>query len=210
MAYKTMSEYWRNKIATSADMARRVTATIKKESDGYYVYSESGKNLGGPYKTKEEAEKRLRQVEYFKHKKAWKKDEKNYIAETMMEKKMATRADLEQKYGDATKAIAEKAIGIAQSVRRMYGGVHAIVIKPHTDQINIKARQLYNETHTQIWTTNDVLRITPDKMKIRAEIENLQRDIRKINNDIPVGMARVVANQLLDSLRRLRQAIDNL
>jgi len=27
-----------------------------------------GKNLGGPYKTKKEAEKRLRQVEFFKHK----------------------------------------------------------------------------------------------------------------------------------------------
>ena len=34
-----------------------------------YVHSEKGKNLGGPYKKREEAEKRLRQVEYFKHKK---------------------------------------------------------------------------------------------------------------------------------------------
>jgi len=31
--------------------------------------SEKGKNLGGPYKTKAAAEKRLRQVEFFKHKK---------------------------------------------------------------------------------------------------------------------------------------------
>ena len=43
---------------------------IKKVSGGYKVLSENGKkNLGGPYKTKEEAQKRLRQVEYFKHKK---------------------------------------------------------------------------------------------------------------------------------------------
>jgi len=42
---------------------------IKKVSGGYKVLSEKGKNLGGPYKTKEQAEKRLRQVEYFKHKK---------------------------------------------------------------------------------------------------------------------------------------------
>ncbi len=42
---------------------------IKKE-DGYYVVSEkTERNLGGPYQTKEEAEKRLRQVEFFKHKK---------------------------------------------------------------------------------------------------------------------------------------------
>lgn len=41
---------------------------IVKKKDGYYVLSEkSKKNLGGPYKTKDEAVKRLRQVEYFKH-----------------------------------------------------------------------------------------------------------------------------------------------
>jgi len=42
---------------------------IKKVSGGYKVLSEKGKNLGGPYKTKKEAETRLRQVEYFKHNK---------------------------------------------------------------------------------------------------------------------------------------------
>ena len=41
---------------------------IKKVSGGYKVLSEKNKSLGGPYKTKEEALKRLRQVEYFKHK----------------------------------------------------------------------------------------------------------------------------------------------
>jgi hypothetical protein len=40
---------------------------IKKASNGYKVLSEKSKNLGGPYKTRKEAEKRLRQVEYFKH-----------------------------------------------------------------------------------------------------------------------------------------------
>lgn len=42
---------------------------IKKVSGGYQVVSGKGKNLGGPYKTKAAAEKRLKQVEYFKHKK---------------------------------------------------------------------------------------------------------------------------------------------
>jgi hypothetical protein len=43
---------------------------IKKVKEGYKVVSEkAGKNLGGPYKTKEQAKKRLQQVEYFKHKK---------------------------------------------------------------------------------------------------------------------------------------------
>lgn len=42
---------------------------IKKTKEGYKVTSEKGKNLGGPYKTKAAAEKRLREVEYFKHNK---------------------------------------------------------------------------------------------------------------------------------------------
>lgn len=46
---------------------------IVKRNDGYYVLSESKdkegerKKLGGPYKSKAEAVKRLKQVEYFKH-----------------------------------------------------------------------------------------------------------------------------------------------
>ena len=39
---------------------------IKKVSGGYKVLSSKGKNLGGPYKSRKEAEKRLRQVEFFK------------------------------------------------------------------------------------------------------------------------------------------------
>ena len=43
---------------------------IKKVKEGYKVLSEkTGKNLGGPYKTKEEAKKRLQQVEFFKRRK---------------------------------------------------------------------------------------------------------------------------------------------
>ena len=43
---------------------------IVKREDGYYVISEkTQKNLGGPYKTRAEAVKRLRQVEFFKHQK---------------------------------------------------------------------------------------------------------------------------------------------
>jgi hypothetical protein len=41
---------------------------IKKISDGYRVVAESGRNMG-TYKTEGEAKKRLRQIEYFKHKK---------------------------------------------------------------------------------------------------------------------------------------------
>lgn len=42
---------------------------IKKVKSGYKVTSEKDKNLGGPYKSKAAAQKRLRQVEYFKYRK---------------------------------------------------------------------------------------------------------------------------------------------
>lgn len=48
----------------------RKQAMIKKVKEGYKVVSEkTGKSLGGPYKSKEQAKKRLRQVEFFKRKK---------------------------------------------------------------------------------------------------------------------------------------------
>jgi len=40
---------------------------IKKTSGGYKVTSEKGKNLSKPNLSKADAEKRLRQVEYFKN-----------------------------------------------------------------------------------------------------------------------------------------------
>jgi len=41
---------------------------IKKTSKGYQVKSEKGKNLSKPNLTKVEAEKRLAEIEFFKHK----------------------------------------------------------------------------------------------------------------------------------------------
>lgn len=40
---------------------------IKKVKGGWKVVSHTGKSLGGPYKSREAAEKRLAQVEMFKH-----------------------------------------------------------------------------------------------------------------------------------------------
>ena len=41
---------------------------IVKNKSGYQVKSEKGKNLSKPNLTKEQAEKRLKQVEYYKRK----------------------------------------------------------------------------------------------------------------------------------------------
>jgi hypothetical protein len=44
---------------------------IKKTPKGYVLLSKTtGKKLGGPYKSREQALKRERQVQFFKHRKA--------------------------------------------------------------------------------------------------------------------------------------------
>jgi hypothetical protein len=51
-------------------MAERRLLWIKRVKQGYQVLSRKGKNLGGSYKTLEEAKKRLREVEFFTRHKA--------------------------------------------------------------------------------------------------------------------------------------------
>ena len=42
---------------------------IRKVNNGYKVYSEKGKPISRVYKTKQEAQQRLNQIDYFKSKK---------------------------------------------------------------------------------------------------------------------------------------------
>lgn len=61
------SEKRKVKLSSKQGMERQ--GIVVKEKGKWYVKSKDGKkNLGGPYNTKEEAVKRLQQVEYFKHK----------------------------------------------------------------------------------------------------------------------------------------------
>lgn len=46
---------------------------IRKTTEGYQVVSEEGKNLSAPNLTKQAAEKRLAEIEYFKHRDAERK-----------------------------------------------------------------------------------------------------------------------------------------
>jgi len=71
--YKKANEIllWSNgKSLINVRATLEVESKIVKKEDGYYVVSEKGKNLGGPYPSRSQAEKRLKQVEFFKHKKS--------------------------------------------------------------------------------------------------------------------------------------------
>lgn len=61
---------------TQADNIETGSKVIKKEPDGWVLYTkDSTRKLGGPYKTREEAEERERQVQFFKHQKEGQKKE---------------------------------------------------------------------------------------------------------------------------------------
>jgi hypothetical protein len=51
----------------SDDVPGIATDVLKEEGGKWYVYSEKGKKLGGPYSNKKKANNRLREIEYFKH-----------------------------------------------------------------------------------------------------------------------------------------------
>ena len=70
-------------VAKQASLNKKATVTHRE--DGWHVLSEKGKNLGGPYKSKAEAVKRLRQVEYFKHQGSVRPFSKKLAAETMID-----------------------------------------------------------------------------------------------------------------------------
>jgi hypothetical protein len=57
------------RLASHLARCKRGFAMIRKTEDGYKMVSRKGKNLGGLYKTRAQAEKRLRQVEFFKRNK---------------------------------------------------------------------------------------------------------------------------------------------
>lgn len=74
------------------------TAFIRKIKNKYRVVSRKGKNLG-TYNTRAEAVKRLRQIEFFKHKKASKQEDKSYssIMRDLVKDKDQEKIDLFQK-----------------------------------------------------------------------------------------------------------------
>jgi hypothetical protein len=63
---KELEQLFKQKVKASNSRMTKLSRVIKKKGK-WHVVSEKGKNLGGPYDTKEEAIERLQEVEYFKH-----------------------------------------------------------------------------------------------------------------------------------------------
>jgi len=55
-------------VRTRQELQESINEVVKQEGSQWFVYSHKGKKLSKGYGTKEEATKRLRQIEFFKHK----------------------------------------------------------------------------------------------------------------------------------------------
>lgn len=71
------AEEWFEDLYTTTprSLDSKIGDIIKKESEGYIIYSEKGKRLSKAFKTRKEAEERLKEIEMFKH---MKKDSSEY------------------------------------------------------------------------------------------------------------------------------------
>ena len=93
-------------------LIRVIQSKIVKKDNKYQVQSEKGRNLG-TYNTKSEAEKRLKQVEMFKHMKKESKiftyDELNdWYEEELRKQGFPTDEELEEEYKDYLKKMETK------------------------------------------------------------------------------------------------------
>lgn len=123
-------------------------------------------------------------------------------------KRMATKAALQTSHGDKVDSITRKTLALCNAVKHLYTGIPATEVYPLADRIGVKARQVYNETHTDTWVTAALEPMGRTKTAVRARIEELRRDLRAL--DLPLGMARVMANKLGDSLHELSKTIESL
>ena len=103
----------------------RLREKVIHKKDGWYVESSEGKNLGGPFKTKDSAVKRLRQVEYFKNKKESKSVEerleniKDLPSEIRNAEELAKEIDKEVEIPDVEERLVKEAL--KSPVKRVEG-----------------------------------------------------------------------------------------
>lgn len=83
--FETISDVEKHKDIEHKVASLNKQARVVHQKDGWHVLSEKGKNLGGPYGSKEEAVKRLRQVEYFKHQGSQRPFSKKEAAEVLID-----------------------------------------------------------------------------------------------------------------------------
>lgn len=133
------------KLVSEAELG--IIARMVHKSDGWHVLAESGKHLGGPYKTKEAARKRLQQVEMFKHMKSSLGDSMNF--------EVGDLAILNNRVGflnEGTEVTVTASLG--GEVTFIAGDVHGITKASNLDKVTVvAARPFTKNLHKEMWCT---------------------------------------------------------
>lgn len=113
---------------------------IKKESKGYVIYSKKGKRLSKPYKTKEEAENRLEEIEMFKH---MKDDNKyKYIYDTILVRvKYYGKDPFLQEIPVINNDIKESIDEYLKTLGKGYSAKYVQPGKKHKNPLNVKQKE---------------------------------------------------------------------
>lgn len=96
--------------------------TVRQVSGKWYVYSELGKRLGGPYESRSEADTRLKQVEYFK-----KRGQR--VRESVTSKSNVKAKAPAVKLADKNKAVIEKMGGYLKEIAGAYNSFNKKVLE---------------------------------------------------------------------------------
>lgn len=203
-AYEMFKQHWDALGSNEQDMVYKalgVTSSLNKfaivhhEKDGWHVRSEEGKNLGGPYGSKEEAVKRLRQVEYFKHHKGSLKPFSKkaevlvdpYVTLTTHINDMRSRMTQVQDKIQSIPAIktagdAAPEMDLAALFADLTQGIELLETKLGGDDIEPELHKGVEELENKLWTLEEKLGLTPklsEHEKEEPEHKEIVEDIEK-------------------------------
>lgn len=131
------------RLVTEAELG--IIARISQKEDGWHVYAETGKHLGGPYESKEAAQKRLQQVEMFKHMSS---------LEGTMNFEAGEVAVLNNRVGHLTEGTEVTVTAFNDGeVTFVADTIHGITKASNLDKITLEAGRPFGDTDKEMWCT---------------------------------------------------------
>jgi len=174
---------WRGKesvdtgVETTAES--EVEERIVKRKDGWYVKSRKGRNLGGPYSTKKEAEKRLKEVEKFKH---MKKESISDLVKDIRNLKIqeaGTRAELDKALELLEEA--EKQIKSVDESRRKQAAFEAKILVGKLKGLRSRYESVLSSFRSKLEEKVTTLRQLRDRVKkLEEELQKSEKNVKSL------------------------------
>lgn len=156
-----MKEFYTHHGITKLAMMEK-SAIIVRDSAGFSVLSKEGKRIGGAYKTKQEAEKRLREIEYFKNKEASFVDTVTHGYQALSNFKPLTNATQQFFRDGGMNYLKAKSMPMINKIHNKMGFNNQIKM----NYAKLKGPELFNKYQPMIKKTQDrVEKLTPSPIR---------------------------------------------